>query len=288
MKVKYDCIECLTKQTITLATKLSDNEKTQHDIIGYGLKALSEQGFEATPPYITGLVYDYAKKLTGIVDPFETEKQEHNDIAIKLVKDLNLNETVNNSMDSFDTAVRLSIAGNIIDFSVGYDIDETLVNKSIKSSLEADLFGHQTSELEEAINQATNILFLSDNAGEIVFDQLLVSLLPTEKMKYAVKGGPIVNDATMEDAITVGMDKQVEVVSTGSSIQGTLLDYCDKAFNTIFDQADLIISKGQANYETLNHREDKNIFFLLRAKCECIAEEIGCKKDEFVIIKSKA
>jgi len=284
MKVKYECIECLTRQTVTLAKKLSDDKKRQEEVISFGLKTLSEQAFSQTPPYITGQVYKYAKNLTGIEDPFKEEKEDHNKIAINLIDDLNLKKRILASDDKFDTAVRLSIAGNIIDFSVGYAIDEAKVEESINGSLTSKIYGKQTSDLKEAIGQAENILFLADNAGEIVFDQLLVSLLPKKKVTYAVKGGPIVNDATMKDVREVGMDKLVKTVETGSSIQGTVLEDCHQDFRDSFENADLIISKGQANFETLNHREDKNIFFMLRAKCQCIADEIGCNHLDFVIV----
>lgn len=283
MNVKYDCIECLAKQSVTLAKKLTDDPTKREQIIAYGLEKLSQNAFTQTPPYITGQVYAYARALTGVHDPFEVEKKEYNTIAHKIIDSMSLRQMILDSEDAFDTAVRLSIAGNIIDFSVGYDIDESTVENSVTLSLTSDLHGVTTEAFKRAVESSKNILFLSDNSGEIVFDQLLISLMPKRKVIYAVKGGPIVNDATMEDAIAVKMDQMVPVVSTGSSIQGTILEDCSEDFKKLFDKADLIISKGQANFETLNH-SDKKIFFMLRAKCQCIADEIGCQKNDFVLI----
>lgn len=285
MKVKYECIECLAKQTVKLANKLSNDETVKQEIISYGLKALGENAFKVTPPYITALICEHAADLTGEGDPYRDEKIKSNRMAEKIIEDFDIKKRLLESPDAFDTATRLSIAGNVIDFSLGYDIDEDLISESVEASLKAGLYGHTSSQLKEAISQSKKILFLADNAGEIVFDQLMVSLMPKSKVTYAVKGGPIVNDATMFDAVSTGMDKLVPVVDTGSHIQGTLLDHCSDEFKEIFDQADLVISKGQANYETLNHLSDKNIYFLLKAKCQCIADEIGCQKDDFVIVK---
>ena len=285
MKVKYDCIECLTRQTITLAKKMTDDETSQQNIISFGLKALGEHSFKEAPPLITGLVYEYAQVHSGVKDAFEDDKKEHNLIAQEMIENMDLRNKVLSSDKPFDTAVRLSIAGNIIDFSVGYTIDESLVKDSVDLCLASEIHGESTDSLKEAVEKAKKILVLSDNAGEIVFDQLLVSLLPKSKTTYAVKGGPIVNDATMVDAEAVGMTKLLTVIDTGSTIQGTMLDHCSDEFIKVFDDSDLIISKGQANYETLNHLSDKNIYFLLRAKCDCIADEIGCKQNDFVIIK---
>jgi len=285
MKVKYDCIECLTRQTITLAKKMTDDETSQQNIISFGLKALGEHSFKEAPPLITGLVYEYAQVHSGVKDAFEDDKKEHNLIAQEMIENMDLRNKVLSSDKPFDTAVRLSIAGNIIDFSVGYTIDESLVKDSVDLCLASEIHGESTDSLKEAVEKAKKILVLSDNAGEIVFDQLLVSLLPKSKTTYAVKGGPIVNDATMVDAEAVGMTKLLTVIDTGSTIQGTMLDHCSDEFIKVFDDSDLIISKGQANYETLNHLSDKNIYFLLRAKCDCIADEIGCKQNDFVIIR---
>lgn len=285
MKVKYDCIECLTRQTITLAKKMTDDETTKQNIISFGLKALAEHSFKVAPPLITGLVYEYAQVLSGVIDAFKNEKKEHNLIAKNMIENMDLRDKVLMSDQPFDTAVRLSIAGNIIDFSVGYDIDESLVKDSVELCMTSEIHGESTDALKEDVEKAKKILVLSDNAGEIVFDQLLVSFLPKCKTTYVVKGGPIVNDATMEDAEAVGMTKLLRVIDTGSTIQGTTLDHCSEEFIKEFADSDLIISKGQANYETLNHISDKNIYFLLRAKCSCIADEIGCLKNDFVIIK---
>lgn len=284
MKVKYDCIECLARQTVTLAKQVTIDEEIQKEIISYGLKTLSENSFKVSPPLITGMVYDHAKKVSGVKDPFLIEKKEHNKIAKDIIDKMQLKNIIETSEDPFDTAVRVSIAGNIIDFSVGYDIDSDLVRNSIDLCLTTSLHGHTSDQLHKEVKDAKKILILSDNAGEIVFDQLFLDQLPLEKCIYAVKGGPIVNDATIEDARSVGLTDKVHVVETGSQIQGTILEDCNDAFIEIFKSADLVISKGQANYETLNHL-DKNIYFLLRAKCVCIAEEIGCNHYDFVITK---
>lgn len=287
MKIKYDCIPCLSKQFITLAERLSEDESIREKIVSYGLDCLRNNRTTQTPPYITGRVYAYARALTGIDDPYEEEKVLYNSIANQLIDEMKLKERILMSPDSFDTAVRLSIAGNIIDFSLGYDVDKALVQESVTLSLKAPLIGSTIQDFKSAINNANKILFLGDNSGEIVFDQLLISLLPKSKTTYVVKGGPIVNDATMEDAKAVNMSSLVPVVSTGSLIQGTLLSDCDEAFIELFNEADLIISKGQANFETLNHLTDKSIFFLLRAKCLSIAKEIGCEQNDFVMKSRK-
>lgn len=287
MDIKFECLPCITRQLTTLATKVSDDTVIQKKIISYGLDEISRKAFKSSAPYITGLIYDYAKKTSGIEDPFKEEKETFNKIAEMLIDELDLKEKVAESDDPLDTAIRLSIAGNIIDFSLGIKIEENGVRDSVERSLTTNLYGSNSHSLADAVVKAKNIMVIADNAGEIVFDKLLVGLLPLEKVKYVVKGGPIVNDATIEDADAVGMDKLVDVIDNGAAIQGTVLDTCSESFIKAFEEADLVISKGQANFETLGEIKGKNIFFLLRAKCQSVADEIGCKKGEFVFLHNK-
>lgn len=286
MNINYECLPCLSKQAVKLACKVTDNEELQKKIIKFGLEKISENAFIQSAPYVTAEIYKFGKEISGVRDPFEKEKKEFNIIAAKLIRDMNLEEKINTSKKAFDVGMRLSIAGNIIDFSLGKEINKKDVENSITESLKTNIFGSTSDEFLKKINKAKKILFLADNSGEIVFDKLFINCLPKDKITYVVKGGPIVNDATMEDADFVGMNKLVKVMDNGASIQGTILNRCSNEFLEEFEKADLIISKGQANYETLSEVSDTEIFFLLRAKCMSIAEDIGCELNEFVVLNN--
>lgn len=165
MNIKYECLPCVTRQLIKLATKVTDDDVIQKEIITQGLKVISTENFNASAPYITGLIYDIAKRVSGISDPYLDEKNEFNQIAEVLIKDLALREKIMASSNPIETALRLSIAGNIIDFSLGIDVDENGVRASIDQSLKAKLYGVTTSDLTNAIAKSENILFIGDNAG---------------------------------------------------------------------------------------------------------------------------
>lgn len=287
MKIKHECLACLKKQIKRLANKLTDNEEIRDSIIQYGFHAIETYSLTHSTLYITGLVYDFAREATGVLDPYKPEKDEFNSIAEELIHRLSLREMVNSSKDALDTAVRLSIAGNIIDFSIGHDIKESDVRSSIDQSLNADLFGHNSDDLRQSIDKAKKILVLGDNAGEIVFDKLLIEQLPLDKVTYVVKGGPIVNDATLYDAESTGMDQLVRIIDSGAAIQGMELSHCSEDFIKEYNDADLIISKGQANYESLCEITDKPIYFLLRAKCQMIANIIDCPQHNFVLLHNQ-
>lgn len=287
MNLPYECIPCLTNQFIRLADKVTDDQNLKLDIISTGLSHLSEELNGSYAPYITGNIYKYVKELVDISDPYKEEKATFNQMALYLINHLDLRNRIEMSCNPLDTAIRLSIAGNIIDFSLGRELGEIDVHSSIEDSLTQPLFGSTSTDMGEAIKSAKKILFLADNAGETAFDKLLLEYLPSNKVTYVVKGGPCVNDATYEDALAVGIDSLVSIIDNGAAYQGTMLTVCSDTFKETFEEADLIISKGQANFETLSDCKDKRIFFLLRAKCQIIANTIGCEKDAFVLLDNQ-
>ena len=183
-----------------------------------------------------------------------------------------------------ETAIRLVIAGNVIDFGVNSHLSETQVRESITYALSAPLEGN-VEEFCSALSGVEHILYLADNAGEIVFDRLLIEQLPAGKVTVAVKGFPAINDATLADAEAAGIHEVAEVIENGSDAPGTILDDCSESFRDRFDQADLVIAKGQGNYETLSE-VDKDIYFLLKAKCPVIARDIGCQEGAMILKRS--
>lgn len=283
MKIQHECVPCLIRQAYEVSSLLTDDVKLQQQIIRFALQDLSNITFEESAPYLSMRLHQYVKKVTGNSDPYKPYKVKFNRIAEEMVEKFQLRDLIRNSADPFNTACRLAIAGNIIDFGLGVDLEADSVDRSIQDSLKATLFGVSTQKLQQRAAKAKNIMILADNAGEIVFDKLLVEQLPRERVVYVVKGGPIVNDATMEDAVAVGMDQLVEVIDNGMEAQGTIFDGVSDTFMQAYDKADLIIAKGQANYETLIDTGDSRLIFLLRAKCLSLANVIGCRQGDFVI-----
>ena len=161
------------------------------------------------------------------------------------------------------------------------EISEEEVEATIRSALTDPLVG-AIDDFRTAVDEAESVLYLADNAGEIVFDRLLLEEMPKDKVVVAVKGAPIINDATMDDAVAAGVPYVVEVIDNGSDAPGTILESCSPAFRSRFESADLVISKGQGNYETVSGL-DKPIFFLLKAKCQVIADDLGVPVGSLVL-----
>ena len=285
MQIFLDCISCFVRQALDSARLATDDERIHEQVVREVLRLASDLDMSQSPPAIGQQIHRLIRKLVGQNDPYHQIKERFNKLALKFYPELK--ERVRISEDPFATAVRLAIAGNIIDFGVNSSLEESCVKETISDSLSGYLDPKQIQAFKDAVTSAEKILYLADNAGEIVFDRLLIEQLPAEKVTVVVKGRPIINDATMEDAEFAGLTEIVEVIDNGSDAPGTILKTCSQTFRNRFENADLIIAKGQGNYETLSDA-DKNIFFILKAKCPVIARDLGCEVGEMILRKSEA
>ena len=280
MRTFLDCIPCFVRQGLDSARLVTDDEQIHEKVTREVLRMAADLDMSQSPPAIGQQIHRLIRELIGNNDPYYELKQQFNRLALRLC--IELAERVRTSQDPLETAVRLAIAGNIIDLGVKTSIAESEIEKIINDSLTADFDSQQIEGFRNAVSRAEKILYLADNAGEIVFDCLLIELLPYEKITVVVKGEPIINDATMEDAKFAGLTEMTEVIDNGSDGPGTILKTCSQTFRDRFEDADLIIAKGQGNYETLSD-VDKNIFFILKAKCPVIARDLGCEVGEMIL-----
>jgi uncharacterized protein with ATP-grasp and redox domains len=285
MRIYLDCISCFVRQALDAARLATDDEQIHEEVVRGVLRLASELDVSRSPPAIGQQIHRLIRKLTGSDDPYRKIKSRFNNMGLTLYPELR--KRIMNSENPIETAIRLAIAGNIIDFGVDGSVDGSDLNRAISESLAADFDRTHLRSFQDAIRQAERILYVADNAGEIVFDRLLIEQLPYEKVTVAVKGKPVINDATREDAVVAGLPRIVEVIDNGSDGPGTILETCSQTFRGRFEDADLIIAKGQGNYETLSDT-DKNIFFMLKAKCPVIAKDLCCEVGEMILQKSNS
>jgi len=284
MRIYLDCIPCFVRQSLDAVRLATDDEQIHEKVVREVLSLAADLDMSQSPPLIGQQIHRLIRELVGVEDPYREVKKRFNNAALKLYS--KMRKYIIESTDPLETAIRLAIAGNIIDFGVNSSVDESDLHKGISESLTADFDNLQMDPFRDAIGQAEEIFYLADNAGEIVFDRLLIEQLPYEKVTVAVKGEPVINDATMEDAWVAGLTRIVEVIDNGSDAPGTILETCSQTFRDHFEDADLIIAKGQGNYETLSDMA-KDIFFILKAKCPVIARDLGCEVGEMILRKSK-
>lgn len=285
MQVDVSCLSCLVKQ-LSATLKLIDIEDSEakkyaKEILGL----LSETDLDVPPPLVAKKIYRTLSELTGVNDPYEKVKYESNKLAMKIVGDLQ--KVINSEPESerFEIAVKIVIAGNIIDYGVNADINDEMIIDEIRNVNSQKLGAESVKSFYNNIQQSENIYYIGDNAGEIVIDKYFIdNYLADKNVKYAVRGAPIINDSTLKDAEMVRMHESAEVVSTGDDSPGIDFDAASDEFFDCFSNADMVILKGQGNYETayrsdlkniisekINKNFDKPIYFLFKVKCPLVA-----------------
>ncbi|MCG8620014.1 MAG: ARMT1-like domain-containing protein [Desulfobacterales bacterium] len=276
-----DCYPCIARGALDAARLATPDETLQLAVLKKILGKLSVLDPDWPPPLMARFIQETVGEMTGVRDPYARLKEKYNTMALAMMPELTAMKAGQDALKRFETGVRLAIAGNIIDFGTASTVGRKKLIATITHAMETRVTG-SVDGFRTAVEGASHILWLGDNAGEIVFDRLLLEEMDCGKVIYAVRGGPIQNDATIEDARTSGLTEMVRVMDTGALIPGTLLPYCTDAFVREFERADLIISKGQGNFETLDH-DDPRVYFLFKAKCGVVARQAGCDLGDVVI-----
>lgn len=268
MKTSLDCIPCFIRQALEAARLVSPVAAVQERMLREVLHWATDMDMRQPPPLMAQRIHRFLRETAGREDPYRDAKAQQNRLAMNLLPELKAE--IEAASDPLTMAVRIAIAGNVIDMGINTKVTESSVRDSFRQALAEPFFGEQNG-FHKAIRDARQILYLADNAGEIVFDRLLIEQLVPERVTVAVRGAPILNDATMVDALAVGLSEIVEVIDNGSDAPGTVLADCSQEFRRRFASADLILAKGQGNFETLSE-QPRNIVFLFKAKCPVIAE----------------
>lgn len=279
MKARLDCVWCIGKQALWAARAATADRKLQQACMDEALRRSLGCPLDKTPAEHSMVAYRVVAELTGVADPYAEQKRLHNRIALGLEDEME--RAIAEADDPLRAAVLASLAGNIIDLGTAQTFD---IASEVRRFIHAAPAHDDYPQLAEAVRRARKILIVGDNAGEIVFDKPLVRRLAPAEVVYAVKAGPIINDATLEDARQVGMDRIARVVTTGCDAVGAPLHVVGREFLDELESADLVISKGQGNLETLDEA-DADVFFLLKAKCEAVAGRLGVGFGDLVVAR---
>lgn len=285
MKLQDKCLPCIVNQAIKVAdiVGLEDKSKLLKRVFTY----LSQVDYEkTTSPELIGEIFSVIKEETENADPYQETRHKYNKMFLERIPELE--KEISKATNPFEEAIKYAIIGNVIDFNPIHELSikdvEDMFEKLKKEALEIN----HVSQLIEEIRIANNILYLGDNCGEICLDKILVKkikeLNPKCQVFFATRGAAVVNDSIEEDAYMVGMDEFATVVSNGDSSLGTVLHRTAKEFQKLYEKADIVIAKGQANYECLS-TEKKNIYFLLMTKCAVIANDIKAPEMKMICMK---
>jgi len=276
MRTYLDCIPCFFGQALRAARIATNDEKQIKRFLDEVGMMLQEISLESTPPEIGRLIYGKVREITGNPDPYREIKRESTEKGLALYD--SLREKIKRSGDGLLTAIRISIAGNVIDLGVNreFDIEQEMEEVAQKAFAICDY-----EAFKSCLDKTEEILFIGDNAGESVFDRILIEQLK-KPVIYVVRETPVINDVTHEDAIQAGLDQVATIVSSGTNAPGTVLETCSAEFIELLNSSEFVISKGQGNYEGLSG-EKVRIFFLLKAKCPIIANDIGVTVDDIIL-----
>ncbi|GAX87676.1 conserved hypothetical protein [Lebetimonas natsushimae] len=286
MNIQRDCYVCIYTQALNITKRLNLDEYISSEILRGTAKILSKYDLSFMPPEIAKEVYEFIEKTLNIADPFEKEKKE----AIKKALELKpvLEEKLKNSKNFLFNAIKIAIAGNIIDLGVNqsYDLDE-----EIRDIFNMQFRHNDFDKLKEKLKEARMLCYLADNSGENVFDEILVKsikkLYPEIKIYYVVRGKPIINDVTLKDLEGLEINSLAEVIDSGVPTPGFHLKFANEKSKEIFYNSDLVISKGMGNFEVLFGECGREVFYLFKVKCDVVANACGCKKGDNVILKGE-
>lgn len=285
MKISYECGACFLRQAREAMDLATDDDDLKIEINGEIFKFLAKTFKKGTNSNKTGsYIHNLIKEKTNCHDPYINEKRLGNEIALKY---LPLAQNILDENDTLENRVKIAIVGNILDFGA-FELSED-IEKLIKDSLDKDLAVKDIESFENALKKYDNVLYLVDNTGEIVFDKLLLSKIQEYDLDItiAVKSQPILNDACMEDAISTGLNEFGEIVEIGAGTVGYVDSEISDEFREIFNAHEFVISKGMGNYEGLTEIDlsEKEVFFLLCAKCGTIAKDIGVNFQDMLLFK---
>jgi len=276
MEISLDCLPCFLRQVLEASRMATDRDDLQREIMEEAIKLISDYQKFRCSPEIGRAIHNIVKNYTGISDPYR-------EIKIKSIKSAEevypfLKHFLYRKQDKLYWALKIAATGNILDLAIYSNVN---IKKCIEEELEKGFAICDIKRFKEQLKNARSLLIIGDNAGETVFDRVLVEELFYLDITYAVRSEPIINDATVEDAYISGLGRYTKVISTGCNAPGLILEECNEEFLNIFTNVDIIISKGQGNYESLSDQK-REIFFLLKVKCLVIARKIGVDVNDYI------
>jgi len=276
--MNYRCLFCLARGFEKLLERHIDDHDEKIRLSKQFFNLLARADTDKPTPYVARDFHALIRESLDNPDPYKEQKRKGNQLALSLYPDLK--EKVEQAEDPFTRALRYAIAGNIMDYGPAsqFDLEETI------GQVEQARFAiDHSGELKERIARAKDILYIGDNAGEIVMDRLMIETMGHPNVTFAVRGYPVINDATRDDALEAGIDRVATVIDNGYDAPSTILDASGEEFMRAYLKADLIIAKGQGNFEGLMDNRDHRLWFLLMVKCQVIGDMLDVQKGDFVV-----
>jgi len=273
MKIANECVSCIINQSLKVAHAIEADNALEMKLLQTVQSMSQDFSFSLTPPEIAADVYEIMSQIAEKADLYDEVKVHSTQKARSFVPFLK--NKIQNSDDKLLTATKIAVAGNVIDLAAAVEFD---LKEELEQIFESE-FGHDDfNVLREELAHAEDVTILGDNGGEHIFDHLFIEVLqelyPKVHFSYMVRGTPIINDVTMKEAKEAGFDELCELIDSGVNTPGFTYNRANKYAQKVFDEADLVISKGMGNYECLSPSHRENICFLLKVKCSVVAASL--------------
>ncbi len=281
MEMSFDCLPCLLKQVVEASKMATEDKKIQEQIIVESISVLSNYNMYSCSPDLACDMHNIVKKYSNVKDPYYEIKQR-DIMAAKNVYPM-LKSYLSQKNDNLYCALKIAATGNIIDSAISNYVD---IKGCFEEEVEKDFAICDIDGFEDKVKNAKTILIIGDNSGETLFDKVLIEHLAPVNVIYAVRGEPVLNDATIDEAVQSGIGECAKIISSGCDSPGAMLEKCNKEFVDTFYGADVVISKGQGNFESLSDC-DREVYFLLKAKCPMVAESLNVNVNDYVFKRHK-
>ncbi len=287
MELSLECLPCLVNQAARLVKTHLDDEKEQCALVKKIMFEIASSDETDSTPYIAHKMQRMVREALQNPDPYKKDKHYYNSEMLKLEGEFS--ELIESADDKLEMALKLAAAGNIIDFGPGHSISRAKVLKVIEETLGKEFDQEVFAALKDDLLSARKLLYLGDNAGEIVFDKMFIKAMKEEnselEVDFATRGAPVLNDVTEEDAYFVAMDTYANIINNGTDIPGTVLEHCPDSFRRTFNKADLIIAKGQGNFESLHGIGRDNLYYIFLCKCDLLMRKCGVLRNDIVLVR---
>ncbi|MBR5323179.1 MAG: DUF89 family protein [Clostridia bacterium] len=278
IRISSECIRCLLNKYLNqLPCEMDENTKIEY--FQKILKIISETEPTVSAPEIVAEITSLQKKMFGKSEDYTELKRYYNALMDSLGKDLSCN--IERSNDSFRLAMCYSMLGNYIDFGAMDSVDENKLKEMLKIASDIKFDNVEFENLKDDLSNAKKLVFITDNCGEIALDKLFMSRIkkeyPNVELQIIVRGAPVLNDATIDDAMQVRLDRIANVTPNGSNVAGTCIDKISDEARQIIDFADVVIAKGQGNFETMRYCQ-RNVYYMFLCKCQLFADRYRVPK----------
>ncbi len=274
MNIDKECVECIINQSAKVASAINANKELSSKLTTTVTEMSKDFSFDDAPPEIASYVYEKMAEIANKTDLYDEVKALSTQKALSFVPFVK--SKINASNNKLLSATKTAVAGNVIDLAAAVEFD---LEEELEKIYGIDFAHDDMEKLEDALKRAKEVLVIGDNVGEHIFDyifiQTLQNLYPKIEFSYMVRGNPIINDVTMKEALEAGFEKLCNLIDSGVNTPGFTYERASCEAKKLFDEADLVISKGMGNYECMSPSHRKNICFLLKVKCNVVSASLG-------------